>query len=288
MSKSVVEAKNEDGSSITVHTQGAHLTSWRTREGEEILYTSPNAVYKQGVPIRGGVPIIFPQFGNRGPLPAHGFARIREWNVKELRSGMASFTLELPSSELRKQGAELRHNNDTSASGTVSLLYTITFSNEQLKLQMEVTSHDTEADIIFTFAFHTYFAVGDITKTRVDGVNTTSFINNLKEQQALQSPEPLWCIREEVDRIYVDQKSAVSLLDQARHRTVHVSGENLPDVVLWNPWVEKTARLNDLPLDGYNKFVCVEHGSIAKEVILPPKGVWKASQCISSRGVSNL
>ncbi|RNF20762.1 aldose 1-epimerase-like protein [Trypanosoma conorhini] len=288
MDQSVVVAKHDDGSSITVHTQGAHLTSWRNAAGEELLYTSPDAVYKEGVPIRGGVPVIFPQFGGLGPLRSHGFARIREWKLKDVRSGMASFTLEVPASDMQTQNTEVQQGKAISPSGNVSLLYTITFSNEQLQLQMEVTSHVLQANVNFTFAFHTYFAVEDVTHTLVNGVNLTPFIDNLLKERRLQAPQQLWGLKKEVDRIYKNQTCAVLLVDMKKRRTTHISSEHLPDVVVWNPWVLKTAKMKDLPADGYKKFVCVEHGSITTKVSLPPEGVWKASQRIRLLSVSKL
>lgn len=74
-----------DHSAITVYQQGAHLTSWRTELGEEHLYTSPKAVYADGKAIRGGVPLIFPQFSDLGPLPvSHGFLRTsKKWKVNK-------------------------------------------------------------------------------------------------------------------------------------------------------------------------------------------------------------
>ncbi|ESL12005.1 hypothetical protein TRSC58_00235 [Trypanosoma rangeli SC58] len=288
MTQSVVVAKHSDGSSITVHTQGAHLTSWRDAGGEELLYTSPVAVYKEGTPIRGGVPIIFPQFGNLGSLPSHGFARIREWKVNKVQSGMASFTLEVPATDLQTQKMGVKHDKNTSLSGSVTLLYTITFSNKQLQLQMEVASHVPDANVKFTFAFHTYFAVEDVTRTLVNGVNLTPYIDSLSKNRSLQVPQQLWFFTKEVDRIYNNQKCAVLLLDMGKPRTMHISSEHLPDVVVWNPWVAKTAKMKDLPTDGYKKFVCVEHGSILKEVTLPPKGIWKASQCIHLLALSKM
>lgn len=288
MNKSFVVARHKDGSSITVYLQGAHLTSWRNNNGEELLYTSPEALYTKGVAIRGGVPIIFPQFGNMGPLPAHGFARVREWTQKEVDCGTASFTLDVASSELRgREAAAAGETVTASSAGTVSLLYTITFSNEHLHLQIEIANKVTDAKAVkFAFAFHTYFAVEDISRTRVKGLDMTPYIDNLDKGRGVCPPKEYSSFTGEVDRIYVNQSNPVLLLDMAKQRMMRISGNNLSDVVLWNPWVEKTRRLKDLPADGYTKFVCVEHGAIAEEVTLPPHSVWRAGQCITLLPIS--
>ncbi|MCY3000658.1 MAG: D-hexose-6-phosphate mutarotase, partial [Planctomycetota bacterium] len=62
-------------------TQGAHLARWR-----DGLFLSSRSRFERGQAIRGGIPLIFPWFGD-DPLQlgrgAHGFARRVEWRVLE-------------------------------------------------------------------------------------------------------------------------------------------------------------------------------------------------------------
>ena len=77
-----LKIQSPDGAQATVLLHGGHLVSWKPAGGEEQLYLSPTAVAGQGQAIRGGVPVIFPQFEQRGPdvsLPRHGLARTRTW-----------------------------------------------------------------------------------------------------------------------------------------------------------------------------------------------------------------
>jgi glucose-6-phosphate 1-epimerase len=67
------------GGQAEIYLYGAHLTSWTPAGGGEALFLSRAAKYEPGVPIRGGVPVIFPQFAELGPLPKHGFARVHSW-----------------------------------------------------------------------------------------------------------------------------------------------------------------------------------------------------------------
>ena len=74
-----------DGSHATVLLHGAHVLSWHAAGWGEQLYLSPAAglgALQSGQAIRGGVPVIFPQFELKGPdtsLPRHGLARQRAW-----------------------------------------------------------------------------------------------------------------------------------------------------------------------------------------------------------------
>lgn len=46
------------------------------------IKSSSKAIFKEEKAIRGGVPIIFPQFGG-GPLPQHGFGRNSKFDLLE-------------------------------------------------------------------------------------------------------------------------------------------------------------------------------------------------------------
>ena len=47
-----------------------------------LTLTLLGAVFDGTQPIRGGVPVVFPQFGRPDPsLPMHGFARSSRWTV---------------------------------------------------------------------------------------------------------------------------------------------------------------------------------------------------------------
>jgi glucose-6-phosphate 1-epimerase len=67
-------------SEVTIYHFGASLTSWKYK-GSERIFTSEKAIYTGPKAIRGGIPLVFPQFGPNGPLPQHGFARDEYMNM---------------------------------------------------------------------------------------------------------------------------------------------------------------------------------------------------------------
>ncbi|HJW45969.1 MAG TPA: hypothetical protein VJ484_05715, partial [Lysobacter sp.] len=71
--------RGEDHAAIATH--GAQVLSWQCC-GRERLYLSPRATFTPGQAIRGGVPVIFPQFSDRGSGLRHGFARLYDWEVR--------------------------------------------------------------------------------------------------------------------------------------------------------------------------------------------------------------
>jgi hypothetical protein len=52
------------------------------------------------------------------------------------------------------------------------------------------------------------------------------------------------------------------------------------DIVLWNPWVDKSRALTDLGDDDYHSFVCVEPGVVADWVDVPPRAALTLTQTL--------
>jgi len=87
--------------------QGAHLLSFKPAGEEEVLWLSGNTPFKNGVALRGGVPVCWPWFGpaQQQGLPAHGIARILPWTLtahNEDENGVV-LTFELQSSDATRE-----------------------------------------------------------------------------------------------------------------------------------------------------------------------------------------
>jgi glucose-6-phosphate 1-epimerase len=62
-----------------------------------LVWLSPLAREQAEVPgqaVRGGVPVCFPWFGRRHGMPAHGFARNRDWHLADRSPDRVVFTLD--------------------------------------------------------------------------------------------------------------------------------------------------------------------------------------------------
>ena len=88
------------GDSLRVAEQGGHVLSW-IAGGRERLFLSPRSAFDGSSAIRGGVPVCWPQFNQRGSGPKHGFARNLSWlyTAYDLGTDSALFELTLCSSE---------------------------------------------------------------------------------------------------------------------------------------------------------------------------------------------
>ena len=73
-----------DGVVGELYLQGAQVTTWRLRDEQPVLFTSPKSAFAPGRAIRGGIPIIFPWFGpsrHAPTAPQHGFTRTATWHL---------------------------------------------------------------------------------------------------------------------------------------------------------------------------------------------------------------
>src|SRR5512147_580623 len=70
-----------------IYFHGAHVTQFQKHGEPPLLFLSQCSRFESGAPIRGGIPIIFPWFGKPADKPGqHGFARKRDWELREIHS----------------------------------------------------------------------------------------------------------------------------------------------------------------------------------------------------------
>ena len=258
-----------------LYLQGAHVTHWAPRGQRPVLFVSSKSSFAPGKAIRGGVPVIFPWFGPRSdgkPGPSHGFARTLEWTVADtsIRDGdRVEITLALgPNDTTRDFGYADFH-----------LRFRVTFGAE---LEMELETRNDAAKILtFEEALHTYFAVGDIDRVAVSGLEGTAFIDKTDGfQRKQQGNEPLQISRE-TDQVHLGTPAACVIHDLSwnRHIVVEKSGSN--STVVWNPWSEKTQAMADMAPGDWKRMICVETANVADNAVhLAPNSSHKMSASI--------
>jgi glucose-6-phosphate 1-epimerase len=254
-----------DGASAEVYLHGAHVTSWKLGDGDERLFLSPRADFAAGKAIRGGVPVIFPQFNRVGPLPRHGFARNREWQFVAVAEGTAMF--------------RLSSNEDTQAIWPARFTADLTVNAHHKTLNLGLAVRNLgEAPIVFTCALHTYLRVHSIEQVEVAGLAGVTYNDKtLEVHQGVQ--EGVLLIDRETDNIYYNVTEPVVVREPARITEVRQTG--FTDVVVWNPWTS-AAQLADMAPEGYREMLCVEAAVIGKPVQLEPNAVWAGTQQLTA------
>lgn len=241
---------------------GAQLLSYTfASDSNDLLFLSEKAIFTEGTPIRGGVPICWPWFG---PDPEgkgrsdHGLARTRMWNVVSsdlLEDQECSITFELTDTP------------ETYALWPHRFRLTLTLTVGRA-LTMELTTHNLgDTSIKLTQALHTYFAVGDIKQTKITGLE--GFAYSDKTDSGIQKREESAIrIDAETDRVYPFDGGDILIHDDASKRTIRIKCEGSKTAVVWNPWIRVCEQKADLSSEDYKKTLCLETANAGDETIL--------------------
>ena len=260
------------GDSLLIAAQGAQVLSWVSR-GRERLFLSPDNRWDGKTAIRGGVPVCFPQFNQRGSLPRHGFARNMAW-----QPGVAVATSSTTSTT---DGAQL-HFTLTSNAQTLAIWQQnfvvqlqVTLKPGQLSISLSVNNTEEQNDLLFSGALHTYLAVDDIALTELQGLGGRPEWDALTDTHSV-SDEVLY-FDGEFDRVYSPPARPMVLQDGSGQLQIEQSAD-WADTVVWNPGEHKCADMADMPEHGFARMLCVEAATIGQAVTLAPGQQWVARQ----------
>jgi glucose-6-phosphate 1-epimerase len=246
-----------------IYTHGAQVTHFQKHGEPPLVFLSEASRFEPGQPIRGGIPLVFPWFGPREGLPAHGFARLSEWLLDRVAltpDGACRLEFRLP--RLREWTAERPYAAE----------YHVTVGAD-LRLDLRVVNESPRLPFEFEACLHTYFTIGDIHAVRVGGLQGAHYLDALENHASRKATAEFISISAEVDRLYVGTDAAVTIHDPSLKRRILVTKEGGRSTVVWNPWIAKAKRLSDFGDEEYQHMLCVESGTIGPDRIeLPPGG----------------
>lgn len=263
------------GDQVLVAEHGGQVLSWEA-QGRERLYLSPKAVLDGRAAIRGGIPVCWPQFSERGPLPRHGWVRQSRWQFREadLASPTPRLILELlPAETLPANAVPWVHD--------CRLELSVGLAPGCLEVTLTVFNHGREP-LPFTGALHTYLALADADVATVSGWSLDGALPGWDSVAGRPcGTAPLLALRGEVDRILPAAPGALRLDDGHHRLDIEQSGWN--DTVVWNPGADKCAAMSDMPAGGERFMACIEAAQALTPALVPPGGVWTGSQrlCIA-------
>jgi glucose-6-phosphate 1-epimerase len=232
-----VQLTTADGARAIVTLYGAHLVSWHSADGKEHLFCSTRSALDGSGAIRGGVPVIFPQFNERGTGMRHGFARVSDWALVDSGSddGMAFAVFALEPHDLSPERAQAWPHD-------FLLQLRVSVGGDRLAMALEVSNRGAEA-FAFSSALHTYHLVDQVGDVRIDGLR-----------------EGVLTIGDMLDEIFYDIAGRVTL--HAGGATMELEQDGFTDAVVWNPGAANAAAMPDLADDEYQRFVCIEPAAI--------------------------
>jgi glucose-6-phosphate 1-epimerase len=240
--------------------QGAQVTGWQPAAQPPVIFLSNRANLAPGKAIRGGIPIVFPWFGphpSDPQAPQHGLARTAPWR--------------LDSAELVPQPEGVGLQLSLAVEG-FALTYRVVFGSE---LHLSLAVRNTGASVASCEeALHSYFAVSDVERVTVSGLEGSGFIDKAAGMRRCPPAGTPLSPAQETDSVYLDTPDAITVHDPGRRRRITVLKSGAASTIVWNPWPEKAAAMADLGVDNWRGFLCVESGNVAdNRVSLPPGGV---------------
>jgi glucose-6-phosphate 1-epimerase len=247
-----------DGAEATITLYGAHLVSWRPTHsvgldsgaapGQERLFVSSLSALDGQRAIRGGVPVIFPQFSERGSGMRHGFARVSTWRVIDQgeQDGAAFAVLALSQADLAPDVA-------AAWPAPFELTLRVALRGAELSMQLAVRNTGTQP-FPFSAALHTYHLVEDVEAVRIEGVQTETL-----------------AITDKLDQVFEHIAGAITF--DTGSDTLHLQQSGFSDAVVWNPGPADAAALSDLEDEEYRRFVCIEP-ALLQQAVLEPGGSW--------------
>jgi glucose-6-phosphate 1-epimerase len=274
LAKIFVTAKS---SRAEIYPHGAHVTHFQKDGEPPLLFVSHKSWFAPGKPIRGGIPICFPWFGNRDGEPSHGFARITEWQLIKT-SGAPDGAVTLHFALPQVPGRDAWKNLHAEFIVTVS---------DTLTMELVAANDSCDDTLEIENCLHTYFNVGFIKVVTINGLHNVAFLDNAaggNGQRKVQTG-PVLRIPQETNRIYLDTTATVEICDEAFKRIITVQKENSHSTVVWNPWT--TQKLpDDFDADEHKNMVCVEAGNVKQNKISLAPGKSSALKVtLSSRGL---
>lgn len=247
--------------------QGAQVTAWRPPGTRPVIFTSPRAVFAPGKAIRGGIPVIFPWFGPHPSDPAapqHGTARTAPWRLDGVELNDAA-------------GAILQLSL---ATADFEMTCHVAFGAE-LHLSLAVRNA-TAQPASFEEALHSYFAVADVERIHVFGLEGCAAIDKTAGMRRRPPTGSPLTLGQETDSVYRDVPDRLVIDDPGWRRRIVIEKTGAASAIVWNPWTEKAAAMADLGADNWRGFVCVETGNVAdNRVMLPPGGMHAMTARIS-------
>lgn len=267
---------NASGAQAEVYPHGAHVTSWIPASGEERMFLSKASEFGPDASIRGGVPVIFPQFGD-GLLPKHGFVRRMDWEYIPVESepGTAAARFQLADNEATRLLWPFAFCCEL----------TVTLAGQSLEMTLQISNPGPQP-FQFSAGLHTYLSVADIHDTVVEGLGKAAYLDTVGTRTERVQNETDLSFSTEVDRIYWNISQPMSMRE--KNRRLEIQNVGFPHAVVWNPWIAKSATLADMQDQGYLRMLCVEAVVTGQLITLQPQESWIGSQRLSARDQAEL
>ena len=262
--------------SALIALQGAQVLEFTPAGAQPVIWLSETAAFKHGQSVRGGIPVCWPWFGDLArnpqavrdcignlepPVPAHGWARSQPWLLQAIgeTEDEVKIRLEYPA----PMGLPVAWAAQVSLTLDISI-------GQRLQLSLTTRNHSTNT-LTLSQALHSYFAVSHIDQVQVFDLDNVRYLDTLQLWSERRDAAPL-PIQQETDRIYLDTPPLIRIEDSGWQRTICIESRSSRSAVVWNPWIDKSARLSQFRPDAYQRMLCIETARVMDDCLLVQAG----------------
>ena len=249
---------------ILHESKGAQVLHAALESGLELLYLSPLVDVYPNNPIRGGIPLMFPQFGDSGPLRKHGFVRDLQWNLvaetQDTDSKNLSYVLDVKATTFPEWPFD------------AALRFDVRLSLQTLTIGLSVQNTGAQA-FTFTGGFHPYFAISSRKNILLNGLDELPFRDSFPGTNAYElNADGL------VERQYVGN-AEIRFYNGSNWLKITASG--FDSWMVWNPGTAGAKKISDLPDDDWDQFICIEPIILAEPKTLLPGDAFNGEMVVS-------
>ncbi|MFM2476176.1 D-hexose-6-phosphate mutarotase [Celerinatantimonas sp. MCCC 1A17872] len=275
LDNAVFSATNSDGvlfywvdhpqGKALISAYGAHIISYHPTNQSEQFWLSKTSALDGSAPIRGGVPICWPWFGNTRQ-PNHGYARTQIWKLGSIKTTEENTELTLTLSDDMLDEPEFKF--------ALECKFTV---GKELHIDLTTTNLDDHT-IELGAALHSYFAA-DRDSAKVTGMGDT-FLD--KTDNFAKKTQSEFALAEENDRLYIEPSHNVTLI-HGDGRQLKLTHQGEDTVVIWNPGDTKAEGIADIHAGGAKEYLCVESVRTQNPVKLGVKETYTLSQHLAPK-----
>jgi glucose-6-phosphate 1-epimerase len=222
-----------------VHSSlGAQILSAKFVNDKNIFYKSP--INEFGKTYRGGMPILFPQFANKGHLKKHGFVRDIEWELIHEQQDEGQTIIEYDCNIDVEDCPDWPYN--------AKLTMFCEIGHKLCAIKLIVINTDNKS-FSFTGGLHPYFAISSRDKIEINGLEGATCVDSFPDIPFSLDGNAL------IERLY-ESNQPVNLFTGENWLNIQCKG--FENWMIWNPGEAEGLKINDLPNDHWDKFICIE------------------------------
>jgi D-hexose-6-phosphate mutarotase len=258
---------NHPLATATISLQGGQVLEWQPKsQAKPVLWSADPKHWLPGRAIRAGVPICWPWFGAHPTdttAPAHGYARLCDWEVAAISTGLLG-TVDIDLNMVPIHEAAARYPLTAKLATRISV-------GEVLSISL-ISTNTGVAPITISEALHAYFKIAAIDGIQIEGLEGDEYVD-LMDQNIRKKQVGTVRFAGETGKVFLNTLKDCLIVDRLLGRTIRIEKSKSQSTVVWNPWLETGSKMNDLGPIAWQEMVCVESANALDNfVTLEPKG----------------